>query len=58
MTTARVIKALIAGLLAYASFQVSSTGHNVSVTHTLEESCVTSECAAAAAFPPSASLFM
>lgn len=57
MTTAKIAASLIAALLAYASFQLTSTGRDGSDAQVLELECQALECTASA-LPPSSSLFL
>jgi hypothetical protein len=57
MTTAKIAASLIAALLAYASFQLTSAGRDGSETHVLDLDCQALECTAST-LPPSSSLFL
>ena len=57
MTTAKIAASLIAALLAYASFQLTSAGRDGGDAKGLELECRALECTAST-LPPSSSLFL
>jgi hypothetical protein len=57
MTPAKIATSLIAALLAYAAFQLSSAGWGGRGAHVVELDCQALECATSA-LPPSSNLFL